>query len=396
VEKCALDETVATPQATASVVEGSLLEASPAKEPTIEEPTVVEYVSEIPAIKASATVPALEPLLEAPPAKETAVQQLVAEGPTVEDFSIEAPVVQIPVESPVLTATATAPAVEAPLSEAHPATEPAIDEAAVEVSYSQYEPELMEIDTPQQLRAPLDATSQGISTLVAPVDEMSQFNESDYEVLFESNGPVEALDSVSYERQYPDTPEVIPWAIQQAMGEMTPVTRNFPAKSSLRSPQKVQTVASPKKNVTWNENTPQVKSPGTSSPAPRPLDGLFSYQKTPQAESPNTFAPATGPLPALHWNENVSREGSPDLYAPAVGPLHGVAFYFDVHHEGQDASSAFTPILDQLGAIAVSPWPTNILDVTHVVFLNGSQSTLEKVVAADGAVKCVSVGWIIE
>ncbi|KAF2814614.1 uncharacterized protein BDZ99DRAFT_566579 [Mytilinidion resinicola] len=110
--------------------------------------------------------------------------------------------------------------------------------------------------------------------------------------------------------------------------------------SALRSPVKI---ASPKKSVTWNQATPEAKSPE--------------------------------PQPAT------------------AGPLDGVVIYLDIIHHGEDASALFAELVEPLGASLVSHWTT---DITHVVFGQGSQTTLEKVVAAHGAVKCVSVGWLID
>ncbi|KAF2177037.1 hypothetical protein K469DRAFT_697583 [Zopfia rhizophila CBS 207.26] len=122
-----------------------------------------------------------------------------------------------------------------------------------------------------------------------------------------------------------------------------------PIKSALRSPVKPD-AKTPKKSVTW-----------TASP-----------QADPQADVESSFL----------MND---------------GPLASTVFFVDVHSsEGKDMGDVFIPLLEKLGAQIVPNWTSNNMGVTHVLFKDGSPMTLEKVVATNGAVKCVNVGWLLD
>ncbi|KAG5298370.1 hypothetical protein I7I48_07805 [Histoplasma ohiense] len=93
--------------------------------------------------------------------------------------------------------------------------------------------------------------------------------------------------------------------------------------------------------------------------------------------------------------------------------LQGAVVFADVHTaEGADASGIFVELLTQMGARCVKSWswnpraslsPVDSLDpkegkvgITHVVFKDGGVRTLEKVREANGLVKCVGVGWVLD
>ena len=77
--------------------------------------------------------------------------------------------------------------------------------------------------------------------------------------------------------------------------------------------------------------------------------------------------------------------------------LSGLVFYVDVKTaDGADAGHLFTPLLEDMGADIVPSWMSNAMGVTHVLFKDGDDRTLEKVVASGGMVQCVNVGWAVE
>ena len=102
----------------------------------------------------------------------------------------------------------------------------------------------------------------------------------------------------------------------------------------------------------------------------------------------------------------------------AKGVLQGSVVFVDVHTtEGADASGIFVELLSQMGAKCVKSWswnprasiapgefdaentPLNLADkvgITHVVYKDGGKRTLEKVRDAEGLVRCVGVGWVLE
>jgi hypothetical protein len=110
---------------------------------------------------------------------------------------------------------------------------------------------------------------------------------------------------------------------------------------------------STKKSVTWKESSP--RGSGSAQQSPKPLVGASKTLLT------------------------------------------GCVFYVDVHtSEGNDASHLFIPLLEELGAQVVPQWISNGMGVTHVLFKDGDDRTLEKVVASNGMVQCVNVGWAVE
>ena len=102
--------------------------------------------------------------------------------------------------------------------------------------------------------------------------------------------------------------------------------------------------------------------------------------------------------------------------------LKGAVVYVDVHTtEGADASGIFVDLLTQMGARCVKQWSwnpqasiagpldassspqvlspeisANKVGITHVVYKDGGNRTLEKVRASNGIVLCVGVGWVLE
>jgi hypothetical protein len=142
------------------------------------------------------------------------------------------------------------------------------------------------------------------------------------------------------------TAVITPWSIKAAMSEL-PAGLASPVKSSLRSPEKRLNSASPKKSVSWQNLSPQAKPP---------------------------VVPAAEP-----------------------GVLAGTVFFVDVRSaDGTDAGGLFVPLLEELGARVVENWTSNNMDLTHVLFKDGDRMTLEKVVATNGGVKCVNIGWALE
>ena len=104
--------------------------------------------------------------------------------------------------------------------------------------------------------------------------------------------------------------------------------------------------------------------------------------------------------------------------------MRGAVVFVDVHTtEGADASGIFIELLTQMGARCVKHWkwnPRAVLNrepeqacsvqndspneantigkvgITHVVYKDGGNRTLEKVQESNGLVLCVGVGWVLE
>lgn len=124
-----------------------------------------------------------------------------------------------------------------------------------------------------------------------------------------------------------------------------------PVKSSLKRPQRF--TMSPKKSVGWEK--PAVVFSSTLSPV--------------RAHQPQSYSTV----------------------------LRGAVVFLDVYDNGgQNCGELFRPLLEELGAECVPSWSSRTQEVTHVLFKDGELRTLTKVVASNGAVKCVNIGWPLE
>lgn len=126
-----------------------------------------------------------------------------------------------------------------------------------------------------------------------------------------------------------------------------------PIKSSLRSPEKAR-LESPKKTVSWDRMAPA---------ADQVADALVT---TPQNKQMAVFT--------------------------------GMTFFVDVRSAtGQDSADLFVPLLEYMGAQCVQFWgAASFPKVTHVLFKDGDNSTLQKVKASEEKVKCVNIGYPLE
>lgn len=117
--------------------------------------------------------------------------------------------------------------------------------------------------------------------------------------------------------------------------------------------------------------------------APEPASPIKSALRSPQKMAAKT------PKKAVTWDDPEES----DLFL-FDGPLQGMTFYVDVTRNGKDQSFLFSGLLEDLGAKIVKEWVNTGL--SHVLYKDGSQTTLEKVVASKGAIKCVNVGWVLD
>ena len=187
----------------------------------------------------------------------------------------------------------------------------------------------------------------GEPCITEPAAEPMDFMESTVtEPVTEAPAPTTPITPTEPAEPAEPTAVITPWSIKAAMSEL-PAGLASPVKSSLRSPEKRLNSTSPKKSVSWQSLSPQAKPP---------------------------VVPAAEP-----------------------GVLAGTVFFVDVRSaDGTDAGGLFVPLLEELGARVVENWTSNNMDLTHVLFKDGDRMTLEKVVATNGGVKCVNIGWALE
>jgi len=136
-------------------------------------------------------------------------------------------------------------------------------------------------------------------------------------------------------------------------------------------------------------------------PAPRPRTSAGaaparSALRLPGALSPKKSVAFRGGAPATPPPSSAARAAA--LPTPKPQVLAGLTFVVDVraHGSGADAGGLFAPLLAELGARVAGAWTSSADDVTHVLFKDGDLLTLEKVVAARGAVQAVNVGYVLD
>jgi hypothetical protein len=79
------------------------------------------------------------------------------------------------------------------------------------------------------------------------------------------------------------------------------------------------------------------------------------------------------------------------------GPTSRMVFFVDItYSDGTDGAPHFIPFLLDIGATVVESWSSNTIGVTHVLGMNPSLLTMEKVVASKGAVIPVNICWAAE
>ncbi|KAK2745855.1 hypothetical protein FQN57_003468 [Myotisia sp. PD_48] len=123
----------------------------------------------------------------------------------------------------------------------------------------------------------------------------------------------------------------------------------------------------------------------------------------PERTKPSTWSGRRSPIKSPSKNKPESDSKT----------LQGAVIFVDVHTaEGADASGIFIELLTQMGAKPLKSWnwnprssmsPVDGVDprdakvgITHVVYKDGGIRTLEKVREANGVVKCVGVGWVLD
>ncbi|KAF2691917.1 hypothetical protein K458DRAFT_411620 [Lentithecium fluviatile CBS 122367] len=97
------------------------------------------------------------------------------------------------------------------------------------------------------------------------------------------------------------------------------------------------------------------------------------------------------PKKTVTWNDD---DSEPEFLLHG-GPLRGMKFFVDVTSNGKDQSFLFTGLLEDMGAQVERTWDNDTF-LTHVLYKDGKKTTLDKVVASNGKVKCVNVGWILD
>jgi hypothetical protein len=80
----------------------------------------------------------------------------------------------------------------------------------------------------------------------------------------------------------------------------------------------------------------------------------------------------------------------------ADGPLTDTIFYLDIKSRGRSENHIFVGLLEDMGAQVIRSWESKYVGPTHVLFKEGSPETLQKVIASNGTVKCVNVGFAID
>jgi hypothetical protein len=107
--------------------------------------------------------------------------------------------------------------------------------------------------------------------------------------------------------------------------------------------------------------------------------------------SPQKVMDAKTPKKTVAWTDVQADESDLFLYE---GILQGMVFYVDVTRNGREQNFLFRGLLEDLGAKVVQD--ISHASLSHVLFKDGSMSTLEKCLESKGAIKCVNVGWVLD
>jgi len=160
-----------------------------------------------------------------------------------------------------------------------------------------------------------------------------------------------------------------PTTAQRPSTSSGPSASASPTKSSMR----MAGALSPKKSVTFHASAPA--QPFETPATPKPM----SFAQPAAQAAPTALLMLPPPTP------------KPQVFT-------GLTFVVDVrdHRTGADASGLFAPLLEELGARVAPTWGSSSDAVTHVLFKDGDLLTLEKVVAARGAVAAVNIGYALD
>jgi hypothetical protein len=107
--------------------------------------------------------------------------------------------------------------------------------------------------------------------------------------------------------------------------------------------------------------------------------------------SPQKVMDAKTPKKTVAWTDVQADESDLFLYD---GILQGMVFYVDVTSNGREQNFLFRGLLEDLGAKVVQD--ISHASLSHILFKDGSMSTLEKCLESKGAIKCVNVGWVLD
>ncbi|KAH9868597.1 hypothetical protein J1614_007669 [Plenodomus biglobosus] len=132
---------------------------------------------------------------------------------------------------------------------------------------------------------------------------------------------------------------------------------------------------------------PQLAAPPQLNAAisvPEPASPIKSALRSPKKIDPKT------PKKAVTWDDPKLSDRSPSN----KGPLQGMTFLVDVKRKGKDQEFLFRTLLEELGAKVVQDWESAV--ISHVIYKDGNRSTLRKIIASKGAIKCVNVGYLLD
>ena len=210
-------------------------------------------------------------------------------------------------------------------------------------------------------------------------------------------------------------------------------TKMTPAKAFTQHPTEFHTVSKVPLRASVEGSPLQVtrqrsKSMGgylSARPVPSVSTQSAAVESLPdQPETPQLVATVLPQTPSSSMKLDAETPGCTVWKGVVPDVLKGAIVHVDVHTtEGADASSIFVDLLTQMGARCVKQWnwnprasmgssldnsapladaspstspSTSRVGITHVVYKDGGQRTLQKVRQSNGVVSCVGVGWVLE
>lgn len=270
--------------------------------------------------------------------------------------------------------------------------------------------------------------------LAAEANEMSTMSPDQVESMLNLDGNDDTMSDASQE--YGDENEV-PGHIARGGAQVPPVTPRRFIRREFHTVSKVPLKAADVSTLPPQPSLKKRRHSISKVPNSRPTHTLsrsatvISYSPTKNKENNNTFEEAVEEENQTERSASLSPPRTPDkseggwtdaetpvrspTRSPANTPartpgrdpalLRGAVVFVDVYTmEGADASAIFVELLNQMGARCVKTWDWNPHDedapakigITHVVYKDGGQRTMEKVRETKGVVQCVGVGWVLE
>lgn len=250
-------------------------------------------------------------------------------------------------------------------------------------------------DTPAHIRAPLSNT-----------EALKQLPESYPDTPAHIRAPISSMEALKQlPESYPDTPAISNTEAPTQLPESSPATPTISYTEALE-----QLPESSPSTPTFTEALEQLpeSSPDTLAHIEAPVSNIQALN---ELFLPTMAVPASviksalrsplknfakTPKKTVTWDAQFQ---SDDIQASGYneGVLSDLCIFVDIPSGANRVGTSlfYTTGFEEMGARVFSKWPENV-SLTHVVFQEGTQTTINKVIASNGTIKCVTTEWAKE